>query len=79
MSKCVASICQLVVLYGQGIVIALAAYLGYLVLAHLLEAVGFWSNMSGYEAGYVVTAVLALLSPLYVAVLPVLAQVTSLT
>lgn len=78
LNKCLASICQTLGLYAQGLIISLAAYCGYVVLAYILQGIGFWQNMAGFDAGFVVAALLSLLSPLYVVVLPVMAKVRGL-
>lgn len=77
LNKCLASICQTLALYAQGLIVSLAAYFGYLVLAYILQGIGFWQSMVGFDAGYVVAALLSLLSPLYIVVLPIMAQVRS--
>ena len=66
---------QLVMLYGIGILVALCAYAGYAVAAGLCQAFGFWGGLDDYAPGYAAAGLLGLLSPVLVALLPVVAPV----
>ncbi|KAK9904717.1 hypothetical protein WJX75_001194 [Coccomyxa subellipsoidea] len=69
---CIASIFQLAALYLMGIVMVLCAYLGYAVTANVLQGLGLGVDLTTYTPGFAAAGIIALLSPLYLAILPVI-------
>ncbi|CAL8464659.1 g4194 [Coccomyxa elongata] len=72
MHPCIASILQLATLYLMGVVMVLCAYLGYTVTATILEGLTLGQGLTTYTPGFAAAGIIALLSPMYLAVLPVM-------